>query len=248
MFPASKSLIFKEMMRFDFQRVNRLHVLLATTLLLAPCAGNAQNVWEVPSDSVHQKQEVTVQDVATKEADPNAKYLKGAVPMVNGKVVFTLEKKVPGMSATAIYNKLFAYIQSLTKEDNQFEVSKIAVVNKANHTIGARFKEWLVFRNTALSLDRTVFNYTLVAECSEQHFRLTLERISYEYEMDRGPRTGLQTTAEKWITDRYALNKKQTKLLRYSSKFRIKTIDRKDEIFENACIALGVSYNDETNQ
>jgi len=37
--------------------------------------------------------------------------------------------------------------------------------------------------------------------------------------------------AEEWITDRYGLNKKQTKLARVSGKFRKKTIDRKDYLF-----------------
>jgi len=37
--------------------------------------------------------------------------------------------------------------------------------------------------------------------------------------------------AEEWINDRYGLNKKQTKLARVSGKFRRKTIDRKDYLF-----------------
>jgi colicin import membrane protein len=38
--------------------------------------------------------------------------------------------------------------------------------------------------------------------------------------------------AEEWITDEYAVNKKNTKLYPVSAKFRRKTIDRKDQIFE----------------
>ena len=38
--------------------------------------------------------------------------------------------------------------------------------------------------------------------------------------------------AEDWITDKWGLNKKQTKLARVSGKFRRKTIDRKDYLFE----------------
>jgi len=37
--------------------------------------------------------------------------------------------------------------------------------------------------------------------------------------------------AEEWITDQYGLNKKKTKLARVSGKFRRKTIDRVDYLF-----------------
>ena len=49
---------------------------------------------------------------------------------------------------------------------------------------------------------------------------------------------GMEVNAEEWITDENALNKAKTKLLKYSGKFRRKTIDRKDEIFENITNAL----------
>ena len=49
---------------------------------------------------------------------------------------------------------------------------------------------------------------------------------------------GKNVTAEEWITDEEALNKKKTGLNRMSAKFRIKTIDRKDNIFETISNAL----------
>ena len=89
-----------------------------------------------------------------------------------------------------------------------------------------------MFQSTFLSLDRTVFNYTLIAKCSDGKLNLTLSRISYAYEMNRGEGSGVEATAEKWITDQYGLNKAKTKLSKMSGKFRRKTIDRKDEVFE----------------
>ena len=50
--------------------------------------------------------------------------------------------------------------------------------------------------------------------------------------------TGFDTTAEKWITDAVALNKRKTRLSKGSAKFRRKTIDRKDEIFSAITNAL----------
>jgi colicin import membrane protein len=68
---------------------------------------------------------------------------------------------------------------------------------------------------------------------------LKLTRISYQYELDREG-SGLETTAEEWITDKYGLTKKQDKLSKYSGKFRRKTIDRKDYIFDKIKAALNV--------
>jgi colicin import membrane protein len=56
--------------------------------------------------------------------------------------------------------------------------------------------------------------------------------MSYQYEIDRPDTEAVETIAEDWITDENALNKKKTKLAKYTGKFRRKTIDRKDNIFE----------------
>ena len=57
---------------------------------------------------------------------------------------------------------------------------------------------------------------------------VSMTRIVYLYDEERDPQTYY---AEEWITDRYGLNKKMTKLARVSGKFRRKTIDRKDYLF-----------------
>ena len=55
-----------------------------------------------------------------------------------------------------------------------------------------------------------------------------MSRIRYLYDEYRRPQ---RLNAEGWITDKEAVNKKNTKLLPLSGKFRIKTIDRKDFLF-----------------
>ncbi|MDY6249046.1 MAG: DUF4468 domain-containing protein [Prevotella sp.] len=211
--------------------MKKLRKILATlTLIALPCTAMAQSEWEVP-DQKPKEERQTLFGKSKKTIDP--KYLTAdAVPMVDGKVVFTLDEDVPGKSAQEIYDIVYATLDSLTKTENQFEESKIALVNKSEHVIAAKFREWLVFKSSALSLDRTVFNYTIIATCTDGHLNLTLSRINYAYEMDRDDSSGMQTSAEEWITDEYALNKARTKLLRHSGKFRQKTIDRKDEIFQ----------------
>ncbi len=205
---------------------------LFLALLFVPVFTFAQNDWERPQSKEQNK---STQTKSKKESATNteqAKYLEGAVPTVDGKVVFDYELDLPGKSAQEIYDATYAAIEDLTKGENQFPESSIALVNKKEHIIAARFKEWLVFQSTFLSLDRTVFNYTLIAKCTDGKLNLTLSRISYAYEMNRGEGNGVEATAEKWITDQYGLNKAKTKLSKMSGKFRRKTIDRKDEIFE----------------
>ena len=92
----------------------------------------------------------------------------------------------------------------------------------------ADFLEWLVFTDRALALDRTRLRYYLIVDCKDGQATARMTRISYLYEEERNPQ---HFTAEEWITDEEALNKKKTKLYRNNGKFRRKTIDRKDFIF-----------------
>ncbi len=216
--------------------------LIASILALVPMLGMAQNnAWEIP-DQPKQQVKVEKKKVVSK-VDP--KYLEGGVPEVDGVVVFTLDKDVPGMSADNIYDKVYAVISEIVEEGKSSGLqpeARIAAVNKAGHTIAARVKEWLVFSSNFISLDRTEFNYTLIATASDGHINLRMERISYAYEMNRKDASGMKEKAENWITDKYALNKKKTKLSPISGKFRRKTIDRKDNIFQRTCQALNIEY------
>jgi colicin import membrane protein len=181
------------------------------------------NKWE-------KRNSATTTTTTATTADPNAKYLEGAVPEVNGQVEWTLSLSVPGKSAEQIYDELGQLLNDMTKEKGQMEQSRIALAEDDKHAIACRFQEWLVFQNTALSLDRTEFNYTIIATCSDGHADITMGRMSYLYEEER-TKGGYHYKAEEWITDKYGLNKSKTKLARLSGKFRRKTIDRKDEIF-----------------
>jgi colicin import membrane protein len=149
--------------------------------------------------------------------------------MVDGIVCWKTTINAPGKSAQQIYDILLAQLNKMTGEENQLmERSKVAIQDQANHQLGATFHEWLVFKNTALSLDRTVLNFQLIAECSDGKADVQMTRVSYDYELERDP---THYTAEEWISDKYAVNKKHTKLTKLSAKFRRKTIDRKDYIF-----------------
>ena len=193
--------------------------------------------WTLPPSS--KKTHETTKTVLRNDysIDNDKKYLAGAVPTTpDGKVRFTLKLQIPNRTAKEIYNTVYNQLTVLTEGENQFDESSIALVNPQNHVIAAKFKEWLVFSNNFLSLDRAIFNYTIIAKCEDGNLNVTLERISYEYETDRP--SGFKAKAEDIITDKEALNKKGNKLNRLTAKFRRKTIDRKDQIFDTIKVAF----------
>lgn len=196
--------------------------LFFTLLMLVPMTLWAQdNTWERP--------EVDEQEEAAKaKENPDAKYLKGAVPEVNGKVVFTKHINAPGKSAAQIYDILHQYLQKMVKEKNQLENSKLITEDTQKHELVASFEEWLVFKKSALVLDQTRFYYAIKAECKNGGVDVTMSHIRYLYEEQRNPQ---RLVAEGWITDKDAVNKKNTRLFPGSGKFRRKTIDRKDFLF-----------------
>ena len=193
-------------------------------MLSMPLFAAAQNTWEMP--------EANEQGV---KANPDQKYLVGAVPVVDGRVTFRTEINAPGKSADQIYGILHSYFKRMIKEPNQTEQSRLALEDSAKHWLCGSFQEWLVFKSTALVLDRTRFMYNLVAECTDGKAEISLTRIVYLYDEERNPQT---LKAEEWITDEYGLKKSKQKLSRVSGKFRRKTIDRKDYLFNKLASLL----------
>lgn len=220
--------------------------IIIAILACLPLAAMAQsNVWEIPDEQTQEqpkkeKRTTLIKKKAKKVENP--KYLAGAVPVVDGHVVFTLDKDVPGMSADEIYSKVYGVFQEIAEEGKSADLqpsSRISAVNKTEHTIAARINEWLVFSNSFLSLDRTIMNYNLIAQATDGHIKVTMERINYAYETSRD-NGGMKISADEWITDKEAINKKGDKLYKGNGKFRRKTIDRKDNIFSRVLMALGV--------
>lgn len=171
------------------------------------------------------------------DADENEeKYLvTDAVPVVDGKVEWTTTINVPGRDAGYLYSVSKDYLSQLVSDKLQLPGSRVVVKDSVHHSVAAFVHEWLVFRNTALSLDRSEIFYLLEISCSDGKATVTMSRVKYKYATQGKPETYL---AEKWITDKEAVNKKHTRLYPISGKFRRKTIDRKDEIFETLREAL----------
>jgi len=197
---------------------------------VAPKTAKENSSWARPEKKVEVKEKPVAKHVeAPVELKEDPKYLRGAVPEEDGKVVFTLDLNVPGKDAAQIYDQVYEYLDKLTLEENQLKGSQVSLINKKEHIIAASIKEWLVFSSSFISLDRTEFDYTVIARCEDRHLLLTISRIYYVY--DEGGKEPMKAHAEEMITDRAAVNKKGNDLVRMYKKFRKKTIDRKDEIF-----------------
>ena len=210
-------------------------ITLALTLIFTSVS-MAQNTWEMTKE---QRQEMQ-QKKAKPELDP--KYGVGAVPVVNGAIVFEKEISAPGKNKTQIMTIVKDKFQEWIDEPNQIlydggsKLSRISYDNIEEGVVAARFYEYLVFRNAALSLDRTDFDFQLIATCSDGKVNIKMMRMRYVYEAERPG--GFNEPAEEIITDENCMNKARTKLNRMFGKFRKKTIDRKDYIFNELEEAL----------
>ena len=201
----------------------------ATTATPAPATTASQGSgWLIPTATKKEtpKPAAQVNGVKLKE-DPQ--YLEGAITFdEQGKIVFDTEIEAPGKSAAQLYDLVFDYMSGLT-QDKESKASRMALVNKDEHIIVNTMDEWLVFSNSFISLDRTECKYNLIAKITDGKVSLSINHINYIYE--EGRQTGFKLPAEEVIIDKVALTKKKNDLARIFGKFRKKTIDRKDQIF-----------------
>ena len=181
----------------------------------------------------------------------DTKYLAGAVPEINGKVVFSKEFSIPGMSKNEIFERMQKWMQIRLRR-NQNETSRVVYADKEKGQVVGIGEEWIVFSSTALALDRTRVQYQIGAFCHPETCELRIEKIRYTYGEGREQE---KYTAEEWITDEYALNKSQTKLVRGLAKWRRKTVDFADALCTEAAEALSaasieqiVALNDEETE
>ena len=189
------------------------------------------------------KKEAAKKEATRKQPSVAAKYLEGAVPLVDGKVVWTTTVNCPGVTAQQAYERAIAFLKAYCKEkgkvhEKKSQESSIAVVNSEDHQIGARIHEDIVFVNKGLQYDCAILHYTLVVDCkADGKCDITMHRMSYTYEEDRG---GGTFPAEDMLSDENALNKDHSDIRRGAGfkKFRTKTIDSKDRLFKRLSNAI----------
>ncbi len=177
------------------------------------------------------------QNVNPKKAKPakpvmmiKEKYAAGSCPEVDGKVVWSKTFSCAPLTAQQIYDRMIAFLQEYCKQEGKDPVSKIAIVNREKHEIGARISEYVTFREGLLR-DRALLNYTLRVNCFDGKCEVIMNNMSYTYDS--------KFPAEEMLLDKNALNKTQTKFNKGGyEKFRTKTIDTKDALMAQIETAL----------
>lgn len=166
--------------------------------------------------------------MAQKKGENIAKYLTGAVPVENGKVVFKKQFQAP-LNVNEMYSTVTEWANQNYQPIEAMPNHKVLSSNDESYELTVGGEEYLVFANRLLSLDRTRIYYKVKIICHDKQCTANIYDIRYWYEEER--EGGERYTAEEWITDKWGLNKKGTKLSRMSGKFRRKTIDRVEELF-----------------
>ena len=168
----------------------------------------------------------------------DTKYLAGAVPEVNGVVTFQKSFKVPGKSKQEIYKVLKGWAQELVDNSIPAPGNFARISMDTPDTIVAKVCEFQVYKDKFLNLDRSRFRYTIAICIDNNKVSIMQSGLAYYYGEDQEGNRGTMYRAEEWISDKCALNKSGKKLLPKSAKFRRKTVDRAESLFESAMDAF----------
>ncbi len=156
-------------------------------------------------------------------------------------MVFTTTIAAPGKTAAQLYPLIaqWANLRYMPNTENglwndpdyYFNKDNAAVktADKAKGLFVCQGDEEQVFSNRILAKDYCIMNYTLTIQLGEGSVTATMSNISYVYTLSETPE---RIAAEDWITDSEAFNRKGTKMLKGSGKFRIKTVDLKNQLFK----------------
>ena len=183
------------------------------TILLA-CATMSTSIAQITAPVIEEKPETDI------------RYMAGAVPEVNGKVVLTRTVEVPaGLTQQEVMNRVDAWLVRCTKDERMHYNQRLpkAADNELQHSYSME----LTFSKSFLAHDFAEFAYVLAVRYEGGQLIMEMSHINYKYNENNKLN---KYTAEEMIVDKYALNKKKTKLIFGFKKFRMKTIDLLDEL------------------
>lgn len=170
------------------------------------------------------------------EQDP--KYGKGAVPVdENGMVCFSQSFDIPaGMTEDQCYELLLNWAKGRFALPYA-NAGRILNEDAQAHRFIFHVDQMIHFKSTPLSADESKISYNYSVSVKDGKYTMKMTDIKYRYEEGREG-GGKIFPAEDWITDKEAYNRKGTKFLKSTGKFRIKTIDLKDILFQKAFEAV----------
>lgn len=173
---------------------------------------------------------VLTSGILTAQIDP--KYDKGAVPEVDGKVVFSKSiTATPPVDDQALFEKVEKWANQNYNKEQQREKQRVLLVDSDKKQIACQGDMLLVFGKKLLSFDSAPMLYQLILTINDGKCDALIRGINYRYFSSRDEEETLP--AEETITDKVAINKKGTKLNFFYDKFRRVTIDSIANIFNS---------------
>ncbi|MBK5722371.1 DUF4468 domain-containing protein [Dysgonomonas sp. Marseille-P4677] len=169
-------------------------------------------------------------------AQEKAEYLAGAVPEVDGKVVFSRTVKVKNdISKATLFDLMYKWANKKYNNENSEKglTNRVLLSDKEQGDIACGGEQYLVFKKNAFVLDRAKMSYQLLLAIDQGKCDVIVRNIRYDYSDNKEV-----IPAEEMITDNVALNKNGDKLNRYFDKFRIQTIDSLNAIMTGIDVYL----------
>lgn len=168
-------------------------------------------------------------------AQVEARYDKGNVEVVNGRVMFR-ETIATTLDQATAFERINRWAEQRFSKPNVI-VSKFTSNDATNHSLSLTAEEYIVFTKKFFVLDRTRINYWVEIQCGDGAATIKLTRINYWYEEERDG--GIRFSAEEFITDEQAFNNKG-KMRKDQGKFRKGTIDFFDNIMAELTEELSI--------
>ena len=164
--------------------------------------------------------------VIEEKTETDSRYMAGAVPEINGKVVLTRTVAIPaGLSVQEVMNRVDSWLIRCTKDERMHFNQRLPKI--ADNELQHAYSLELTFSKSFLAHDFAEIAYVLAVRFDGGQLIMEMSHINYKYNENNKLN---KYTAEEMIIDKYALNKKKTKLVFGFKKFRMKTIDLLDEL------------------
>lgn len=169
---------------------------------------------------------VTETQVSTE--NPDAKYLVPLPLEPTGQVYLERVLTLPeGANTDETLAKLKDWMDRCMKDSRILNSTPVGA--EEPNTLQMMVNQEIVFSQSFLTLDNGQMNYLLQTSVKDGKIILQMRRISFRYNGDNPDRKMLRISAEDYIADKVALNKKGDKIIRAYRKFRVKTVDLIDE-------------------
>lgn len=169
---------------------------------------------------------VTGTQVSTE--NPDAKYLVPLPLEPTGQVYLERVLTLPeGANTDETLAKLKDWMDRCMKDSRILNSTPVEA--EEPNTLQMMVNQEIVFSQSFLTLDNGQMNYLLQTSVKDGKIILQMRRISFRYNGDNPDRKMLRISAEDYIADKVALNKKGDKIIRAYRKFRVKTVDLIDE-------------------